>query len=361
MEGYLVVRKLRKAFGPVVALAGVSFSVERGEFFTLLGPSGCGKTTLLRCLAGFERAEAGEILIDGRDVRDDEPEKRDIGFVFQRYALFPTMTVAENVAFGLEVRKRPGPEIDQRVQEVLRLVGLQGLDDRKPRQLSGGQQQRVALARALVIRPRILLLDEPLSNLDAKLRVEMRMEIRRLQKDLGITAVYVTHDQEESFALSDRVLVMSQGEAQQVGTPQELYFAPRNQFVAGFIGQTNFLGGRCVERAGGWIVVDCLGARVRLPTERDVSPGAAVAFTVRPEHVRLERVSRGENSIRAVVRQVQFLGPTIGYYAQTGSVMLLGEVHGVTRDEVEKLPRQGEEVWCAFDPEDCVVMGTEAR
>jgi ABC-type Fe3+/spermidine/putrescine transport system ATPase subunit len=232
---------LEKRFGEVKALSNVNLTIEKGEFFTLLGPSGCGKTTLLRTIAGFYRQDRGEVWLGDERVDDLPAYKRDTGMVFQNYAVFPHMTVFENVAYGLKVRKLPKAEIERRVEAALRTVHLDGFGKRTPDQLSGGQQQRVGLARAMAIEPRVLLFDEPLSNLDAKLRVEMRDEIRAVQKDLGITAVYVTHDQEEALVISDRIAVVSGGRIQQVGTPWEVYKDPANLFVASFVGKVNLL------------------------------------------------------------------------------------------------------------------------
>src|SRR6476619_3546420 len=240
---------LTKTYGDVRAVAGVDLDIGEGELVVLLGPSGCGKTTTLRMIAGFVAPTAGEIRLGGHDITRQPPWKRNTGLVFQSYALFPHLTAAENVAFGLRMRNLPQPRIDAKLAEALRLVRLEGLGDRLPRELSGGQQQRVALARALVIEPDILLLDEPLSNLDAKLRAEVRVEIRELQKKLGLTTVMVTHDQEEALTMADRLVVMSHGKVQQVGSQRELYEHPVNAFVAGFVGRTNFVRGQ-VEAPG---------------------------------------------------------------------------------------------------------------
>lgn len=238
-----------KRYGDFTVLKGVDLEIKPGEFFTLLGPSGCGKTTLLRMIAGFNTVDVGEICFDERVINNLEAHKRDIGMVFQNYAIFPHLTVAENVAYGLKAKKCPKEKIGPKVEEALDLVQIKHLKDRKPNELSGGQQQRVALARAFVIEPGVLLMDEPLSNLDAKLRVQMRTVIKKLQRRLGITTIYVTHDQEEALAISDRIAVMKEGNIMQVGTPESIYKKPQNQFVAGFIGVSNFLDCR-VEGAG---------------------------------------------------------------------------------------------------------------
>lgn len=241
MNHAVIIKNAMKKYGNFVALKGVNLEIKRGEFFTLLGPSGCGKTTLLRMIAGFNTVDGGEICFDDKVINNLEAYKRDIGMVFQNYAIFPHLTVAENVAYGLKAKKYPKNQILEKVEESLELVQIENLKNRKPNELSGGQQQRVALARAFVIEPGVLLMDEPLSNLDAKLRVQMRTAIKKLQRRLGITTIYVTHDQEEALAISDRIAVMNEGEIMQVGTPEEIYKRPQNTFVAGFIGVSNFL------------------------------------------------------------------------------------------------------------------------
>ncbi|MBI2202150.1 MAG: ABC transporter ATP-binding protein, partial [Armatimonadetes bacterium] len=248
--GTLEIRNLWKSFGDVPAVKGFNLRVEEGEFVALLGPSGCGKTTTLRSIAGFEDVDVGRILIGGRDVTQAPPHTRNTGMVFQNYALFPHMTVFSNVAFGLQMRKVPRQEIRRRVARALETVRLPRFEDRKPHQLSGGQQQRVALARALVIEPEVLLLDEPLSNLDAKLREEMRIEVRQIQKDVGITTVFVTHDQEEALVMSDRMVLMNLGEVVGQGTPIDLFEKPSHPFVASFLGQSNRIEGRVAEVQG---------------------------------------------------------------------------------------------------------------
>ena len=282
--------KVVKTFGTFVALKGVSVEILPGELFFLLGPSGCGKTTLLRCVAGFHRPESGRILVGGREVTDLPPYKRDTGMMFQSYALWPHMTLAENVAFGLEMRKVPRAEIRRRVQEALELVHLADRAKARPNQLSGGQQQRVALARALVIKPQCLLLDEPLSNLDAKLRLEMRMEIRRICKQAGLTALYVTHDQKEALSVADRLAVMRDGGIEQIGTPEDVYRTPDNRFVAGFVGEGNFIEGR-VEGTGpgGVSVATPQGLLQAARAPKGLAPGDCVTLCLRPESVRFER------------------------------------------------------------------------
>ncbi|MBE7202945.1 MAG: ABC transporter ATP-binding protein, partial [Parafilimonas terrae] len=276
-----------KRFGAVTALQETWLQVEPGEFLTLLGPSGCGKTTLLNLMAGFLEADAGEIFIGGDLVTATPPYERQIGIVFQNYALFPHMSVAKNVGYGLRMRGTPKREIAERVQEALALVKLDGFADRSPRQLSGGQQQRVALARALVIRPKVLLLDEPFSALDKNLRGAMQVELKEIQRRLGVTTVFVTHDQGEALSMSDRIVVMSAGRVRQVGTPDQVYRHPQDRFVAGFIGDVNRLPGRLESRAGerATVAIGDLRREVEAEALRDCAAGAAVDVFVRPDHL----------------------------------------------------------------------------
>lgn len=290
-------QNLAKSFNQTAVVRELSLDIREGEFFSLLGPSGCGKTTTLRMIAGFETPERGRIFFNDEDVTFKKPSSRNTGMVFQNYALFPHLNVFENVAFGLKARKMPPAEIPPRVQEALQLVEMAGAETRPVTQLSGGQQQRVALARALAIRPAILLLDEPLSNLDAQLRRATRTELKRLQRRLGITTVYVTHDQEEALALSDRMAVMHRGVLQQVGAPQEIYRTPQNLFVMNFIGSCNVLRGRREEAQAGRVSVTGAGWRVQLPdgNQKTSSPNAAVHLAFRPEHVRVTRGAQMPN------------------------------------------------------------------
>jgi putative spermidine/putrescine transport system ATP-binding protein len=298
---------LVKMYGPNRVVDDVSLTVEQGELLALLGPSGCGKTTTLRMIAGFVDATSGRVLIGDEDVTDLPPYRRNTGMVFQGYALFPHMTVAGNVAFGLEMRKVAKSEIDARVRRALDLVRLGQLTERYPRQLSGGQQQRVALARALVVEPEVFLLDEPLSNLDAKLRSEVRVEIRQLQRELGLTTVFVTHDQEEALTLADRLVVMSQGVIQQIGTPTELYERPANAFVADFIGKSNFLKGRLGP--DGRFVTDS-GLELKV-AEGDT---ASTLLAVRPEKIQLGAAAMGlDNRLQGTVELVTYLGSLTEY------------------------------------------------
>lgn len=317
---FLEVRNIRQQYGTQTAVNDVSFTAERGDFVSLLGPSGSGKTTLLRIVAGFQLPDAGQVLVGEEDVTQLPPQKRDMGMVFQSYALFPNMTAADNVAFGLRTRKRPAMETRQRVDELLAMVGLAEKAQRFPHQLSGGEQQRVALARALAPNPRVLLLDEPLSALDARIRLNLRTEIRHIQKTLGITALYVTHDQEEALAMSDRIVVFNQGRVEQIGTPQEIYDQPATPFVSTFVGTTNRLSAtvrsvedRTVAIAGQVIVLDEIPAEART--------GDRVELWIRPEAIRPASPENLDetNRIRAVVDQVMFLGAHVGVKASVGA------------------------------------------
>jgi ABC-type Fe3+/spermidine/putrescine transport system ATPase subunit len=303
----LQIEGLEKSFGLVPAVRGIDLSVAKGEFFTLLGPSGCGKTTILRTIAGIYRADRGRVLLDGQDVTVTPMHARDMALVFQNHALFPHMTVFDNVAFGLRMRRLPRREITARVDEALSLVRLTGLDQRRPAQLSGGQQQRVALARALVVRPRLLLLDEPLSNLDARLRDELREEIRALQRRLGVTTVLVTHDIQEAFAMSDRIAVMQAGRIEQVGLPRQLYREPATRFVAGFVGPTNQFR-IAVAMENGEPIGHLPGLPTfRLPPDATACVGGQAWLILRPEHVRLGEDGL-DNRFDAIVDDIVYIG-----------------------------------------------------
>jgi iron(III) transport system ATP-binding protein len=308
--------------GEVTAVDNVSLTIEKGEFVTLLGPSGCGKTTTLRLIAGFEVPTRGHILLDGRSLDDVPPNRRNMAMVFQSYALFPHLTVFENIAYGLKLRKLSPDAIRRKIAEVLRLTELTGLEQRAPNQLSGGQQQRVALARALVMEPKVLLFDEPLSNLDAKLREQMRAEIRRIQQTLGITSVYVTHDQAEAMTLSDRIVVMHQGRMVQVGTADEIYRRPASAFVADFIGKANFLPAHVVGVSpGGRLDLEVLGRILSLPLP-DNTPhvGERTTLLVRPEASLIERSGDG---YPGRVRRTSYLGPVVEYEVDVAGVALV--------------------------------------
>lgn len=324
-------RNLTKRFGEVRAVTDLTLDAASGELVALLGPSGCGKTTTLRMVAGFETPTAGRILLGDRDVTERAPEHRNCGMVFQHYALFPHLTVAQNIAFGLEMRQAPRAEIGRRVSAILERVGLTGLAWRFPRQLSGGQQQRTALARALVISPSVLLLDEPLANLDAKLREEMRFYIRSLQREFGITTLYVTHDQAEALVLADRVAVMMDGVLRQFDPPEAIYHHPRSAAVAAFIGLTNLLPGRVASRAGDALVIETPAGRVRGRGVSELAAGRAAVLSIRPEHIDLnggqaEPAPPGPdavNRLRGLVVERTFLGAITDFRVQVGDGLTL--------------------------------------
>jgi putative spermidine/putrescine transport system ATP-binding protein len=307
---FLELTGVQKTFGPTVAVQNFDLQAERGEFVSFLGPSGCGKTTTLRMIAGFERPTAGTITVDGKDITHTSPNQRNVGMVFQSYALFPNMTVAGNIGFGLKVRKRPKADIARKVSELLDLIHLEGRGDRYPWQLSGGQQQRVALARALAIEPQVLLLDEPLSALDAKIRIVLRKEIRAIQRQLGITTVYVTHDQEEALSLSDRVVVMSDGRIEQIGTPSEIYNFPSTAFVASFVGTLNLVTAGVIDAGSGRLSVE--GQEVRTSKAvTDVPADRLVTLALRPEGIALGEGGPGSNQLRGTVEDINFLGSIV--------------------------------------------------
>jgi len=301
-----------KRFGTVTAADHVTLTIESGQFFTLLGPSGCGKTTILRIIAGLEIPDSGQVIFDSRDVTWTPPNERGTGMVFQNYALWPHMKVFENVAYGLRVRKTMSEDIKKRVKSVLELVQLEGLEDRFPTQLSGGQQQRVALARALVIEPSVLLLDEPLSNLDARLRIEMREELTKIQKKLGITAIYVTHDQEEALVLSDRLAIVNKGAVYQTGTPHEIYSAPNSLFVATFIGRCTLFPGTVQSVAGRYLTVAADNGMtitgVRSESSREMSTGQRAICVIRPENFEVEAPSEAHNTLDGNVKFSGYYG-----------------------------------------------------
>ena len=317
-------RGATKVFGKgtahaVTALNDLSLGIRDNEFFTLLGPSGCGKTTLLRAIAGFEELSAGAIYLFGQAIDHLPPNRRPVNTVFQHYALFPHMTVAQNIAFGLEMQRRERAEIDRVVREMLALVRLPELASRRPQQLSGGQQQRVALARALATHPKVLLLDEPLSALDLKLRQEMRGELKTLQRETGITFIFVTHDQQEALTMSDRIAVMANGEVQQVGTPDEIYEHPVNRFVADFIGETNLLEATLIERADGGRALCALGNGERLVVEDGrAAPGERITLSLRPEKVALRAADHAGAAMHGTIRRLVYLGTDTQYEIDLG-------------------------------------------
>ncbi|WP_448590386.1 ABC transporter ATP-binding protein [Thermoflexus hugenholtzii] len=352
-------REVSKRFGEVEAVHQVSLQIREGEFFSLLGPSGCGKTTTLRMIAGFERPDAGEILIRGQRMNEVPPFHRPVNTVFQHYALFPHMTVFENVAFGLEMKRLPREEIRRRVAEALRLVRLTGLENRYPRQLSGGQQQRVALARALVNRPAVLLLDEPLGALDLKLRKEMQLELKNLQHQVGITFIYVTHDQEEAMTMSDRIAVMNQGRVLQVGTPVEIYERPATRFVADFIGETNFLEGRLVAFEEGYARVEVEGFPLLAARPEGISPGQSVTVAIRPEriHVSLEEPLAFPNRYPGRIEEVIYIGTDTLFQIRLNERLVL-RARMQNREGSTPLVRYapGSAIWVAWIPESARVL-----
>ena len=354
------IRSVSKHFGATTAVDSVSLEIVEKEFFALLGPSGCGKTTLLRMLAGFEVPSDGEILIDGERMNDVPPNRRPVNMVFQSYAVFPHMNVFENVAYGLKVARTARAEIAPRVLEALEMVQLSDFAQRKPDQLSGGQRQRVALARALVKRPRVLLLDEPLSALDAKLREAMQLELVRLQHSVGVTFVIVTHDQDEALSMADRIAVMEAGTVRQVASPQELYEYPRSRFVADFIGKMNLFDGRTLAWQDDGITVEIAGlGEARLP--RKILPeGLAlgpVGLAVRPEKVRVSPVQQsGQMSHRGRIQQVAYYGDVSYVLIALNSGPVIGANLQNDRRLTSSRLRIGDELWCGWDPEDTLVL-----
>ena len=339
---------LEKRFGGVRAVDGVSLEVHAGEFFSLLGPSGCGKTTTLRMIGGFELPTGGRILLRDRDITMDPPDKRPVNMVFQQYALFPHLDVGENIAFGLRRRKVEKSEISRRVGEALELVHLHGYERRKPSQLSGGQQQRVALARALVNRPTVLLLDEPLGALDLKLRRSLQIELKRIQTEVGITFVYVTHDQEEALTMSDRIAVMHAGRVEQLGTPEELYERPASRFVADFIGTTNLLHG-VVEPDG---AIRLSSGELGRAAHDGLPAGTAVEVSIRPESISLVPPD-AVGAIRGTVDQAAYLGTNITYQVHTAGGLVLSVLAPKTG---VRLPVDSE-VAVAWSPSEALILG----
>jgi iron(III) transport system ATP-binding protein len=351
---YLTLENITKVFpsrgnvGEVTAVRDVNLVIQKGELVTLLGPSGCGKTTTLRMVAGFEFPTEGRIALDGKEINELPPHKREMSMVFQSYAIFPHLTVFENIAYGLNVQRLNKKTIAERVNRVLDLVHLEGYGDRAPGQLSGGQQQRVALARALVMEPKVLLMDEPLSNLDAKLREEMRTEIRRIQKELNITSVYVTHDQIEAMTLSDRIVVMNQGLIEQIGSPMEVYRFPNSRFVANFIGRANFVDAMVLNQSGTALTVQSLAETVTLSNvKRTFSAREAVTLIVRPEMIQIKKTG---GLYKGIVRHAVYLGDVIEYAVEIGGHSILGIE---TDPHVTELFPVGEEVTVGF-AEDCI-------
>lgn len=350
---FLRIDKLVKAFGANQVVKGVDLSFNQGEFVTLLGPSGCGKTTILRMIAGFEKPTSGTITVDGHDITTLAPNKRQIGMVFQAYALFPNMNVADNIGFGLKIANLPKPRREARVEEMLKLIGLSGYGKRFPFELSGGQQQRVALARALAPSPRMLLLDEPLSALDAKIRVSLREQIREIQRELGITTVFVTHDQEEALSISDRIVVMNAGNVEQFGSPFEIYNRPQTRFVATFVGQLNTLtatvadaGRKTVQIGSSTVTIPALPSTAR--------NGEAIALTMRPEAVSLSDVTGRDIQLEGKVAEVHFLGSVIRLKVDLGGNAISLDTFN---DQRTPPPAHGTPVRLGIASSDVLVLG----
>jgi iron(III) transport system ATP-binding protein len=357
---FIEIQNLFKRFKDVVAINRIQLEINKGEMLTLLGPSGCGKTTTLRCIAGLEKPEEGDIIIDGQPMLSQgfvPPAKRGIGMVFQNYAVWPHMKVFSNIVYGLKLQKIPKPKIRVQAQQVLELVGLAGLEDRYPAQLSGGQQQRVALARALVTNPKVLLLDEPLSNLDAKLREELRFEIKNLVRRMDITAVYVTHDQAEAMVISDRIAVMDAGNVVQIGNPQDIYKRPANRFVADFIGTMNFMPGEVVEvlddRNTVAVKTEFSEKMVCMTSDGAVAtPGTKVYASIRPEDVEVftERPQAAENVYKGKIVHKAYLGNFLFFFISVNNTMIRVQV-------AYHLPQEeGQEIYLFLDPKKCMIL-----
>ncbi len=351
----------------VSAVKGIDLAIREGEFFSMLGPSGCGKTTTMRMIAGFEECTSGSVLLYGKDVTGVPPNRRDVNMVFQSYALFPHMNVFENVAFGLRRRRIPASEISRRVREMLGIVDLGGREKRRPRELSGGQQQRVALARALVNRPRALLLDEPLGALDLKLRQAMQVELKRIQREVGITFVYVTHDQGEALTMSDRIAVMNDGVIEHLGTPREIYEHPASRFVAGFIGTSNLLTGKVTGVAGGSAIIEVSpDERIVVPMGRQTfSPGGDIELTVRPEKISLSHAepdgaAQDRCVLRGKVTEVVYLGTATNFNitTSTGAEVVVFIQNAASVDATVVAVKRDDEVWLSWQPQYSYAIGS---
>ncbi len=349
---FLNLTGIQKAYGPNKVVKDFDLSVERGEFVTFLGPSGCGKTTTLRMIAGFETPTEGSIRINGKDVTNLRANRRAIGMVFQAYALFPNMTVVQNIGFGLKVAGKPAIEIKARVDEMLAMIKLPQLADRYPYQLSGGQQQRVSLARALAPSPQILLLDEPLSALDARIRVSLREEIRALQRKLGITTIFVTHDQEEALSMSDRIVVMNEGAIEQVGTPSEIYNAPLSRFVASFVGTLNLIDGKIVDASVGAVDIDGQRATTRRKLN-GAKPGDVLAMALRPEALRIGAGGDDRNTLAGVIEDVSFLGAVVRVRVRLEQAAIIVDTFNSGAND---LPARGASVAVNFGRDDLIPL-----
>ena len=359
-QGFLVLNDLVKVFGTgekvVYAVDHVDLEVKKGDLVTLLGPSGCGKTTTLRMIAGFEIPTSGSIHIDDEEVSTTPPNQRPTTMVFQNYALFPHLTVFENIAYGLKIRRESANDIRRKTEEIMGLVGLEGLGKRSPDQLSGGQQQRVSLARSLIMEPKVLLLDEPLSNLDAKLRVSTRLEIRKIQQRVGITSVYVTHDQEEAMTLSDRVVIMHEGKIMQIGTPQEIYARPVNGFVADFIGKANFIKGHVTGiKSDNEMEIALMGKRITAAVPTDAfTEGAGVVLVLRPESIRLE--SKKPDTLTGIIREAVYLGSQMVYEVDMADNIITVEI---ANPQEHIIFDTGEEVTLTFQEKNLHILPDE--
>jgi len=351
---YLDLKNVSKAYAGVAAVHDFTLDIEKGSLVSFLGPSGCGKTTTLRMIAGFEQLDGGTIQLDGSDITTVPPNRRDIGMVFQAYALFPNMTVRENISFGLQMKKTAKKEMERRVDTVLEMVRLQETAKRFPHQLSGGQQQRIALARALAVQPRVLLLDEPLSALDAEVRVVLRGEIRRIQSELAITTVYVTHDQEEALSISDKVVVMNKGLIEQVGAPEEIYRAPKTRFVATFIGTANQFYGL----VAGKDTVDCRNFKLFADGLKEFSSGQSVVVLVRPENIQVqsEQPTRSNwNIIQGVVETITFHGAVTRLGVNVSSQRVVADITVANTEAISLSQR----IWLSFPSDACQVMAVD--
>jgi putative spermidine/putrescine transport system ATP-binding protein len=352
-DEFLRLEGITKSFRDNQVVKGVDLAFDKGEFVSLLGPSGCGKTTILRMIAGFEQPTTGAVIVDGVDVTGLPPNRRNIGMVFQAYALFPNMNVADNIGFGLRIAGMPREERQARTEEMLKLIGLSGFGKRYPFELSGGQQQRVALARAIAPRPSMLLLDEPLSALDAKIRVSLREEIRAIQRELGITTVFVTHDQEEALSISDRIVVMNAGRVEQFGTPFEIYNRPQTRFAATFVGTLNTLEGQVVDGAAKTVSID--GQTVTIPALPDgMTAGSPVSLTMRPEAVSLAKGGARDIVLDGTVSEVAFLGSVIRLKVKLGANVVALDTFN---DQRSPPPSYGEAVKVTIAGSDILVLG----
>ena len=355
MEAIVNFKDITKRFGEVVALDDVSLEVHSGEFMSLLGPSGCGKTTLLRTCAGLEDPSAGRVFLDGRDVTSVPPYRRPVNMVFQRWALFPHLTVADNIGFGLEIKKAPRAEIQRRAAEMLALVKMEGYGDRFPKQLSGGQAQRVALARALVMQPKVLLLDEPLGSLDLKLRREMQIELVNIHRQLGTTFIYVTHDQEEAMTMSDRIVLMRGGKVIQDGTPKDIYQRPSCVFAAEFIGETALFQGHVVASEPDSVCVQSGGMTIKCSPRPDVAAGGEVWVSVRPERMRIDCVPvRGDNMYEGILEHVIFKGSSAHYQVRVEPDRIITVQQNLERDV--PLYQEGYRVYLSWSLENSVLL-----